>query len=112
MSDDKKPEEKKSEENKPKDAPIEGHPAEPGKQQEPEKKPRKKRSDAGIKKVFAKQEPEQENLPPEPDPEKKKNSKVPDKKNEGKGSALLVIAGLILIGIAIFAYGRLHREVD
>ena len=104
MSDEEKPEVKK-----PENTPIEGHPAEPGKQQEPEKKPRKKRSDAGIKKVFAKQEPEQENLPPEPDPEKKKNSKVPDKKNEGKGSALAVIAVLILIGIAIFAYSRTMR---
>ena len=102
MSDDKTPEEKK-----PENTPIEGHPAEPGKQQEPGKKQRKKRSDAGIKKVFAK--PEQENLPPEPDPEKKKNSKVPDKKNEGKGSALAVIAVLILIGIAIFAYSRTMR---
>ena len=105
MSDDKTPEEKKPETNT-----IEGHPADPGKQQEPEKKQRKKRSDAGIKKVFAK--PEQENLPPEPDPEKKKDSKVPDKKNEGKGSALAVIAVLILIGIAIFAYSRSHMETD
>ena len=105
MSDEEKPEVKK-----PENTPIEGHPAEPGKQQEPEKKARKKRSDAGIKKVFAK--PEQENLPPEPDPEKKKDSKVPDKKNEGKGSALAVIAVLILIGIAIFAYSRSHMETD
>ena len=105
MSDDKTLEEKKSETNT-----IEGHPADPNKQQEPGKKQRKKRSDAGIKKVFTK--PEQENLPPEPDPEKKKNSKVPDKKNEGKGSALAVIAVLILIGIAIFAYSRSHMETD
>ena len=104
MSDDKTTEEKKPETNT-----IEGHPAEPGKQQEPEKKPRKKRSDAGIKKVFAKQEPEQENLPPEPDPEKEKTGKVPNKKSEGKGSALAVIAVLILIGIAIFAYSRTMR---
>ena len=105
MSDDKTPEEKKPETNT-----IEGHPADPNKQQEPEKKQRKKRSDAGIKKIFAK--PEQENLPPEPDPEKKKTDKVPDKKNEGKGSALAVIAVLILIGIAIFAYSRSHMETD